>query len=145
MTSKIYCVNIEEETLKNTNFRKVLYTTKNLQLVIMSIEPKDNIPRELHNDHDQFIRIESGEGEAVITDDSNNILEKHPLKDGISIIIPANTWHEIKNISEIKPLKLYSLYSPPEHPPGRIDITKGKPQIGGTNKIYKIKNKYDII
>ena len=141
MTSKIYCVNIEEETLKNTNFRKVLYTTKNLQLVIMSIEPKDNIPRELHKDHDQFIRIESGVGKAIITDESNKVIEEHDLKDGIAIIIPANTWHEIKNTDSSNPLKLYSLYSPPEHAPDRVDFVK--PQSGG-GKIYKIKNRYNI-
>ena len=141
MNSKIFYVNIEEETEKNTNFRKVLYTTNNLQLVLMSILPNDNIPRELHKEHDQFIRIEKGEGEVIITDENKKELERHILKDGISIIIPSSTWHEIRNTSDKNPLKLYSIYSPPEHKPDRVDIIK--PQSGGI-KIYKIKNKYDL-
>ena len=145
-SNKIYWVNIEDETVKNTNFRKVLNTTSNLQLVLMNIEAKDNIPRELHKEHDQFIRIESGEGEVVITDENNKEIEKHILEDGVAIVIPRDTWHEIKNTSDTKPLKLYSIYSPPEHPPNRIDIKKPeekKEQTGGNIKVYKIRNRYN--
>ena len=124
MKYPIFVTNIEKETLKNNYFRKVINTTSKLQLVLMTIQPLDNIPREKHLKHDQFIRIESGKGKAIITDKYQKILETHILSDGICIIIPANNWHEIINTSKTDELKLYSIYTPPEHPPNKINKTK---------------------
>lgn len=124
MKYPIFVTNIEEETLKNNYFRKVINTTSKLQLVLMTIQPMDNIPREKHIKHDQFIRIESGKGKVVITDKNEKILETHILSDGICIIIPANNWHEIINTSKTNELKLYSIYTPPEHPPNKINKIK---------------------
>jgi mannose-6-phosphate isomerase-like protein (cupin superfamily) len=115
----IYVVNIEKETVDNTYFRKVLNTSKNQQLVVMSIKPKKHIPYEIHPDNDQFIRIEKGHGELLAGPKKEFIRE---LLDGMCVTIPAGTWHEIRNTSDTVDLKLYTIYSPPHHPPNEIDI-----------------------
>jgi mannose-6-phosphate isomerase-like protein (cupin superfamily) len=115
---KVFHNNIENLSIKNNYFRKVIFTTKNMQLVVMSLLPGENIPLEIHKDHDQFIKIEKGKGEAIISNKKRIILEK-----GDCIIIPNNTYHEIKNIGNIK-LKLYTIYTPPEHDAYRIDKKK---------------------
>lgn len=135
MSQKIYTINIEEETLKNNNYRKVLYTSNHQQLVVMSINPGEDIPKETHHDHDQFIRVESGKGELISND------SKTTLDDGDIVIIPAGTSHYVKNISANEILKLYTIYSPPEHPKNRLDNRQPK------NKLDKIQheNKLDKI
>ena len=115
---KNYINNIEEETLANEYFRKVIYTDSNLQLVLMTIQPGENIPKETHTGIDQFIRIEAGEGEARLGG------EIFPLTDGSAIIIPKGTEHEIVNTSETEALKLYTIYTPPEHKDGTIHKTR---------------------
>ena len=110
--------NIEMETENNDNFRKVLFTGKNTQLVLMTLNPGEEIGSEIHNDTDQFFRIEQGEGEIDVNG------EKTSVKDGSSIIIVQGTKHNIINTSKDKKLKLYSLYSPPHHPPNTIHKTK---------------------
>ena len=107
----VYKLNIENVTNKNTNYRKVLHTTKETQLVIMSVS--DEIHKEKHPHTTQFIRVESGQGFAIV----NN--KRFKLSDGDAIIIPHNTWHYIKNTGK-QPLKLYTLYSPPEHKDGLV-------------------------
>ena len=102
--------NVEKRTKSNKLYRSVEWTGKKMQFVYMSIKPLDNIHLEIHKNIDQFIRIESGTGIAIIDN------KKYKLKDGIGIIIPANTYHEIKNTSKTTELKLYSIYTPPEHP-----------------------------
>jgi len=114
-----YVSNIEKETLENDNFRKVLYTAKNSQLVLMSLEPKEDIGEEVH-ELDQFIRIEAGEGLAVLDG------VEHKIKDGSAIVIPAGTKHNIINSSGSDKLKLYSIYSPAEHRDGVIHKTKAE-------------------
>jgi hypothetical protein len=142
--STVFYENVEEETKKNDLYRKVVYTGKQ-QFVYMSIEPNDGIHLETHPDHDQFIRIEEGEGVAIIDD------KEHKLFDGIGIIIPAGCKHEIKNTSSEKKLKLYSIYSPPEHDKDRIDeINPDKNNIVETNKnlqkkYLKYKKKYFLL
>ncbi len=116
----IYSKNIDNISQKNNYFRKVLFTTKNMQLVVMSLLPDENIPLEIHKDHDQFIKIEKGYGVAII---GNTTKKKVLLQKGDCIIIPKNTYHEIKNIGNIK-LKLYTIYTPPEHDAYRIDKKK---------------------
>lgn len=113
-----FSINIEEATLQNPNFRQVLYTTPRSQLVIMTIEPGDDIGLEKHADHDQFIRVEAGVGEALLDG------EKHVLEDGVALVIPAGTEHNIINTSASEKMRLYTLYTPPEHPDGIVHETK---------------------
>ena len=109
MSEKPFYANLEEITLCNDSYRKVLYTGKNQQFVLMSIKPLDDIHLETHPETDQFIRIEKGKGVAII---DKKIYDLH---DGIGLIIPAGAKHQIKNTSENEHLKLYTIYSPPEH------------------------------
>lgn len=113
-----YVANIEKETLENDNFRKVLYTAKNCQLVLMSLLPKEQIGLETHSKIDQFFRFESGKGKCIIDDN------EYDVKDGDAIIVPAGSKHNIINTSEDKALKLYTIYSPPNHRDGVIFKTK---------------------
>ena len=114
---KGYVTNIEKDTVKNQDFRRVLYTGKNTQLVLMSIRPKEDIGEEVHT-LDQFIRVESGRGVAILDG------VKHQISDGSAVVIPAGTRHNVINDSGSEELKLYSLYSPPEHRDGTIHPTK---------------------
>ncbi len=115
---KGYKINIEKETLENDNFRKVLYTSKYSQLVLMTLLPLEEIGLEVHQDHDQFFRFEGGNG-VVIIDDS-----KYEVQDGDAIIVPAGAQHNVINISNEDKLKLYTIYSPAEHQDGIIRKTK---------------------
>lgn len=114
---KGYVTNIENDALKNKDFRRVLYTGRNSQLVLMSLGPKEEIGAETHT-LDQFIRIEAGEGVAILDD------VEHRIEDGTAVVIPAGTKHNVVNSSDKEELKLYSLYSPPEHRDGTIHKTK---------------------
>jgi mannose-6-phosphate isomerase-like protein (cupin superfamily) len=114
---KGYITNIEELALLNENFRKVLYTTKNTQLVVMSLLPGEEVGEEIHH-LDQFIRCEKGEGKAVLAGVA------HEVRDGIVILVPAGTSHNIINTSVDKSLRLYTVYSPPNHRDGVIHRTK---------------------
>lgn len=119
-------MNIEKATLENKNYRKVLFTSPSvngMQVVVMSLKPDEEIGMEVHPYTDQFIRVEKGRGEAII----GKINPKYyDLEDGDSITIPARTWHNIVNLSSSKPLQLYSIYTPPQHPRGLIQ--KNKPE-----------------
>ncbi len=110
--------NIEELTLRNNNFRKVLYTGKHSQLVVMCLQIGEEIGMETHHDNDQFFRFEQGEGKCVI--DGN----EHIIKNGSAIIIPAGSLHNIINTSTSLPLKMYTIYSPAHHKDGTIHNTK---------------------
>lgn len=110
-------INIEKATEENSNFRRVLYTTPNSQLVVMSLKPKEDIGEEVHN-LDQFIRIEKGIGEAIL----NGI--EHPIGDGSAVVIPAGMKHNIINTSEDNEMKIYTVYSPANHRDGVTHITK---------------------
>ncbi|MFC1662729.1 cupin domain-containing protein [Patescibacteria group bacterium] len=112
-----YITNIEEETIKNENFRKVLFTASHSQLVVMSLKPKEEIGEEIHQ-LDQFIRIEAGQGQAVLDGEVTEI------KDDSAVVVPAGANHNIINTSTDNPLKLYSIYSPPEHKDGTVHQTK---------------------
>jgi len=115
---KGYVINIEEATNENDNFRKVLYTAKNSQLVLMSLKPGQDIGEEVHHNLDQFFRFESGEGKVVIEG------EESQVKDGFAVVIPGGTKHNIINTSSDKPLNLYTIYSPPNHRDKVIHATK---------------------
>jgi mannose-6-phosphate isomerase-like protein (cupin superfamily) len=113
-----YVTDIEEKTLQNTYFREVLFTAPHLQLVVMSLQPGEEIGLETHHDIDQFLRVEAGEGKAYLNG------EEHPLKDGSVVVVPSGTEHNVVNTSATEPLKLYTLYSPPEHPDGTLHKTR---------------------
>ncbi|OGW41774.1 MAG: cupin [Nitrospirae bacterium GWD2_57_9] len=116
---KGYVVDIEKATKENGNFRKVLYTAKNSQLVLMSLRPGEDIGEEVH-DLDQFIRIEAGTGKAMLDG------VEHGIEDDYAIVIPAGARHNIINTSIDSEMKLYSIYSPPEHREGVIHKTKAE-------------------
>ena len=113
-----FVTNIEEKTLKNQNFREVIYTATNMQLVVMSLKPLEDIGEEVHNTVDQFFRVEEGEGEVVMNG------EKTKFSTDDVIIVPMGTKHNVINTSSTKTLKLYTIYSPPNHPDGKIHQTR---------------------
>lgn len=115
-----YVTDIEQKALENRCFREVLFTGPHVQLVVMSLEPGEDIGLETHGHVDQFIRIEAGVGTAILDG------VEHPLVDGSAVVIPAGTRHNIVNGSRGEPLKLYTLYSPPEHAPGTVHKTKAE-------------------
>lgn len=114
---RYFITNIEDETVKNQHYRKVLFTSKNSQLVLMHLQPGEEIGMETH-ELDQFIRFESGTGKVVL--DGN----EHQVGDGTAVVIPAGTKHNVVNTSKKDGLKLYSIYSPPEHKTGTVHTTK---------------------
>ncbi len=115
---KGFVVSIEKETKKNTNFRRVLYTGKHSQLVLMNLKPGEEIGEETHDDVDQFFRFEEGEGKVVIDG------VEHRVKDGSAVVVPAGAKHNVINTSKSANLKLYTIYSPPEHQDGIVHRTK---------------------
>ena len=117
-----YSVDIERATLNNGHFRQVLFTGPKSQLVLMALQPGEDIGKETHPDTDQFIRVEAGEGKAVI--DGKEIA----LRDGSAVVIPAGAEHNVMNVGRTA-LKLYTIYTPPEHPDGTIHHTKAEAQL----------------
>jgi mannose-6-phosphate isomerase-like protein (cupin superfamily) len=115
---KGYVQNIEQETLANENFRKVLYTAKYSQLVLMSLKPGEEIGMEVHPDTDQFFRIDSGKAKIVIDGNEYN------AQDGFAAVAPAGSQHNVINTSAANPLKLYTLYCPAHHRNGVVHATK---------------------
>jgi mannose-6-phosphate isomerase-like protein (cupin superfamily) len=115
-----YSINIEEKSIRNSYFREVLYTAPNLQLVVMTLQPGEEIGMETHEHGDQFFRVEAGEGEAILDG------QVHKLSDGIIVIIPEGTEHNIVNTSADRPLNMYTIYTPPEHRDGVIHKTKAE-------------------
>lgn len=115
-----YHVNIEKKSIANSYFREVLFTGPKSQLVVMSLAPGEDIGMETHDDTDQFIRVEAGKGKAVLDG------SEHALENGSAVVIPAGTRHNIVNTSRTEPLKLYSIYSPPEHPDKTIHKNKAE-------------------
>ena len=110
---------IERETLENTYFRRVLFTGKHTQLVVMCLQPGEEIGEEVHASVDQFFRIEQGEAKFVF-----NEKEEHRVHEADAVLVPAGTHHNVINVSKTTPLKLYTLYSPPNHPDGTVHETK---------------------
>ena len=113
-------IGLESETRKNGDFRRVLYTGKHSQLVLMTLKPGEEIGMETHSDVDQFFRFEEGEGKVVI----DGI--EHPVKDGVGVIVPSGAKHNVINTSKRSDLKLYTIYSPPEHQDKVIRHTKAE-------------------
>lgn len=117
---KGFVANIEKETVENTYFRRVLYTGKYSQLVLMCLKPGEEIGEEVHDDVDQFFRFEKGEGVVVIDGVS------HAVKDGSAVIVPNGANHNVLNTSKTTDLKLYTIYSPPEHRDGVVHKTRAE-------------------
>ena len=115
-----YVGNLEKDTEENQNFRKVLYTGKHTQLVLMTIKVEEEIGMEVHHDVDQFFRFEKGQGLVIING------EKTEVSDGFAVVVPAGSEHNIINTSPTEDLKLYTLYSPANHPDGTIHKTKAE-------------------
>ena len=116
-----YFDNIEKQTLDNGYFRQVLFTGKHAQLVVMSLLPGEEIGNEVHPAVDQFFRIEQGQAEFLL-----NNKEKHTVGSGEAAIVPAGTFHNVTNTSKTVKCKLYTIYSPPNHPPGTVHKTKAE-------------------
>ncbi len=112
---------IEKQTEKNDYFRQVLFTGKYCQLVVMCLQPNEEIGNEVHPNVDQFFRIEEGEAKFVFNDN-----EVHHVHSGDAVVVPAGTHHNVINTSNKEPLKLYTVYSPPNHPDGTIHKTKAE-------------------
>jgi mannose-6-phosphate isomerase-like protein (cupin superfamily) len=115
--------NIEQETLGNSTFRTVVFTGEHTQLTVMSIEPGDDIGGEVHDGRDQFIRIESGRARVELGGSEGRPAKVQEVGDDWAVIIPSGTWHNVVNIGD-DPLRLYALYSPPEHPDGTVHQKK---------------------
>jgi mannose-6-phosphate isomerase-like protein (cupin superfamily) len=127
-----YVVNIDKATKQNNNYRTTLWTGNHLQLTLMSIKVGGDIGVEVHPVIDQFIRIEEGQGIAQMGPSKNNLNFKKNVYDGFAIFVPAGTWHNVVNTGN-KPLKLYSIYAPPQHPHGTVHATKEIAHAGSMN------------
>ena len=125
--------NIEKSTLENSYFRKVLYTAKHCQLVLMSLLPKEEIGMEVHPDNDQFFRFEKGQGKCII--DGN----EYEVTDGDAVVVPAGAKHNIINVSDKEDLKLYTIYSPAHHKDGTIHKTKAEAEAAEAGKAAKAR------
>ena len=126
-TAKIgYCADIQEATIANNDFRRVLYTGEHLQLVLMSLAPGEEIGEETHEDRDQFFRFEEGEGVVVIDGVDNKV------EDDFAVIVPAGARHNVKNTGE-EPLQFYTLYGPPEHKDKVVHKTKAQAEADHDN------------
>ncbi|WP_333887027.1 cupin domain-containing protein [Clostridium sp.] len=131
-----FVVDINKVTKENNNFRTTLWTGSHLQVTLMSINPGEDIGLEIHPDVDQFIRIEKGEGLVKMGNSKHNLNFQTKVRDDFAIMIPAGTWHNIVNTSNT-PLKVYSIYAPPEHPHGTVHVTKAEAEAAEKNKISK--------
>ena len=131
-----FVFNIAHATNMNENFRTTLWTGRNMQLTLMSIPVKSDIGMEIHENVDQFIRIESGHAKVYIGNRENALHEVENVNENYAIIIPAKTWHNIVNIGNC-PLKVYSLYAPPQHPRGTVNKTKADVE-------HKVIDRYDF-
>jgi mannose-6-phosphate isomerase-like protein (cupin superfamily) len=120
-----WTADIEKTTLDNDTFRTVLFTGEHTQLTVMRLGPGEDIGREAHHDRDQFLRIEQGRARLELGTAEDRVDETHEVEDDWAIIIPAGVWHNVVNTGEGE-LKLYSLYSPPEHPDGTVHRTKAE-------------------
>lgn len=123
--AKGFHANIEKVTLANENFRKVLYTAKHIQLVLMSLPPGTEIGMEVHDENDQFFRFERGQGKVIIDQ------SEYAVRDGDTIVIPSGARHNIINTSATEPLKVYTLYAPPHHKDGIVRATKQQAEADG--------------
>lgn len=130
-----YVGTIEKLALKNTYFRQVLFTAKHSQLVVMCLEPGEEIGDEVHANVDQFFRIERGEARFVFDEK-----EQHLVHDGDGVVVPAGTYHNVINASKTAPLQLYTIYSPPNHPDGTVHRTKAEAEAAERSHAFAERN-----
>jgi len=135
-----FVIDINKATIQNDNFRTALWTGEHLQLTLMSIPVGGEIGLEIHPDLDQFIRIEEGEGIVRMGDSKNNLDFEERVYDDFIFIIPANTWHNLVNTGDI-PIKLYSIYAPPQHPFGTVHETKADADAAENEERYNHRRK----
>jgi mannose-6-phosphate isomerase-like protein (cupin superfamily) len=128
-----YVVDIEEATKRNNNFRTALWTGRHMQVTLMSLKPGEDIGLEVHPDVDQFLRVEQGQGIVRMGRRRNNLNIVRRIDDGTAIMVPAGTWHNVENTGN-RPLKLYSIYAPPEHPRGTVHVTKAEAMAAESNQ-----------
>lgn len=119
----IWVKNIEQETRTNSTFRTALWTGKHSQLTVMSLPPGEEIGLEVHPEIDQFFRLEAGRARVEVGTARDDLSETHDVEGDWAFIVPAGTWHNVINIGD-SDLKLYTIYSPPNHPPGTVHATK---------------------
>ena len=120
-----WVADIEQATIENTNFRTVLFTGEHAQLTVMRLGPGEDIGREVHEGTDQFLRIEEGRGQVELSRSEDTVDETHDAEADWAIFVPAGLWHNVVNTGD-GDLKLYSIYSPPEHPPNTVHRTKAE-------------------
>jgi mannose-6-phosphate isomerase-like protein (cupin superfamily) len=120
-----WVADIEQATIENTNFRTVLFTGEHAQLTVMRLGPGEDIGREVHEGTDQFLRIEEGRGRVELSRSEDTVDETHDAEADWAIFVPAGLWHNVVNTGD-GDLKLYSIYSPPEHPPNTVHRTKAE-------------------
>ena len=120
-----WVADVEQVTLDNTNFRTVVFTGSHTQLTVMCLQPGEEIGWEAHGELDQFLRLEQGSGRVEFGTTEDAVDETHQVSDDWAVIVPAGIWHNVVNTGD-EPLKLYSLYSPPEHPDGTVHVTKAE-------------------
>ena len=117
-----FVTDIESATIDNDAFRTTLWTGTNLQLTVMAIQPGDDIGLEVHEDGDQFLRVEAGRGRVQMGPTKDDLSFDREVSDDDVILVPAGSWHNVTNIGD-EPLKVYALYGPPEHPRGTVHAT----------------------
>ncbi len=118
-----YVIDIEKATVENTNYRTTVWTGSSLQLTVMAINPGDDIGLEVHADHDQFLRIESGTARVEMGPAENQLTFNRTVGADWAVFVPAGTWHNLTNVGDT-PLQVYSIYAPPEHAPNTVHVTK---------------------
>jgi mannose-6-phosphate isomerase-like protein (cupin superfamily) len=139
-----FAVNINEAAKQNNTFRTALWTGSHLQLTLMSIPVGEDIGLEIHPNIDQFIRIEEGQGIAKMGKNKNNLDFQKNVADDFAIFIPAGTWHNVINTGD-KPLKVYSIYAPPQHPYCTVHVTKADAEAAEQNRGYYWRTKSGIL
>lgn len=120
-----FVLNVEQATLENENFRVAKWTGTNLQMTLMTIQVGDDIGLEVHEDHDQFLRIEQGQARVEMGPSEKDLNFQEVASDDFAIFVPAGVWHNVVNTGD-EPLKLYSIYAPSEHPHGTVHATKAE-------------------
>lgn len=120
-----FVTNIEEATLGNDLYRRTLWTGSHLQLTVMAIEPGHDIGLEVHDDHDQFLRVEEGTARVQMGPAEDDLSFDETVGDDFAVFVPAGSWHNLTNVGD-GPLRLYSIYAPPEHPHGTVHRTKAE-------------------
>jgi mannose-6-phosphate isomerase-like protein (cupin superfamily) len=118
-----FVFNIENSTKQNNTFRTALWTGEHLQLTLMSLKPGEDIGAEMHPNLDQFIKLEEGQGIVKMGDRKDNLTLQKRVNNEFAFIVPAGTWHNLVNTGNV-PIKLFSIYAPPQHPPGTVHVTK---------------------